>query len=265
MSELQPALQAQIANQTFLRDLVIEHGPIPMLGRFFLQAIGALNELGIALELATPEQLVEANHANADSWHPFVQTFDPQWSDVTTDNQISLLGRKNGRIVAAHAMRYFDWRQSTYYDEIDSFRLLYRDPEHNRLPGESVTITSTAARSLTGRVAFSGAAWCHPEMRGNGISHVMPRLGKSLALARWDVDRLVAFMSESNHRNGFAPRFGYHGVDWGVRYQNCRCGIGHAAILWMERPNLENYIAAYLGSEEVDAAVLDRRNQHQQA
>lgn len=263
MSAPQVNLNAQIANQRFLQDLSIEHGPIPMLGRFFLEAVGALNDLGIALEVATPEQLVTANLDNSDNWLPLVQTFDPRWSDVTTDNQISLIARKNGRVVAAHAMRYFDWRATTYHDEIESFRLLYRDPDRDRLPGETVTITSTAARTITGRVAFSGAAWCHPEMRGNGLSRIMPRLGKALALAHWDIERIVAIMNEGVHSKGFAPRFGYHGVDWGVRFENCRCGIVYVAVLWMQRPNLEDYIAAYLGREKVDAAVLDGGDEHQ--
>ncbi|MEZ5843660.1 MAG: hypothetical protein R3D27_07980 [Hyphomicrobiaceae bacterium] len=257
--------QVQIANQRFIQELVIEHGPITELGRFFLKAIGALNDLGVTLEIATPEQLVTANRDNADNWLPLVQTFDPRWSDVSSENQISLIGRMNGRVIAAHAMRYFDWRTTTYHDEIESFRLLYRDPENDRLPGESVAITSTAARTISGRVAFSGAAWCHPDMRGNGLSRIMPRIGKALALARWDVDRIVAIMNEGVHSKGFAPRFGYHGVDWGVRYENCRCGIVYVAVLWMNRPQLEEYISAYLGGEKVDPAVLDRGNENERA
>lgn len=256
------ARQNREINQYFLQNLVIEHGPIPALGRFFLNAVAELNDLGITLELASPQQLVTANRENADNWLPLVQTFDPRWSDVSESNQISLIGRYDGRVVAAHAMRFFDWRQTSYHDEIESFRLLYRDPDRDRLPGETVAITSTAARSISGRVAFSGAAWCHPAMRGKGVSHIMPRIGKALALARWDIDRVVAIMNEGVHSKGFAPRFGYHGVDWGVRYQNCRCGIVYVAVLWMDRPALEDYIAAYLSSQEFDAGILDRGDEH---
>ena len=122
-------------------------------------------------------------------------------------------------------------------------------------PGEAVTITATAAKSISGRVGFSGAAWVHPDVRGLGLSHILPRIAKALALTRWNVDRIVAIMNEGVYNKGFAPRFGYHGIDWGLTYENSRCGMKYLAILWMERKGLEDYLAHYLRDANVDIDV----------
>ena len=249
-------------NQEFIGSIVVEHGPIPVLGRFFLQAVTELAVKGLEIEEISPEGLLQANLANSDNWLPLVQVFDPRWSQVGRDNMLAIAIRRGDRLVAAHAVRRFDWTATTFHEEIESYRFLYRDPARQMQPGEKVTITARAARDISGLVGFSGAAWVHPDERGRGLSHIIPRIAKALALSRWGVERIVAIMNEGVFSKGFAPRFGYDGIDWGISYQNSRCGMKYLAVLWMERAALESYIGDYvLGSESI-AGMRLRRNQN---
>jgi hypothetical protein len=236
-------------SQKFLDAIVVKHGPIRVLGRFFLQAVTDLASRGLEIELISPEELLKANLANSDNWLPLVQVFDPRWSKVDTENMLAVAVRREGRVVGAHAVRRFDWTRSNFHEEIESYRFLYHDPPSQMQPGEKVTITAKAARNISGVVGFSGAAWVHPEERGHGLSHVIPRVAKALALSQWDVERIVAIMNQGVFDKGFAPRFGYHGIDWGITYESSRCGMKYLAILWMERAALE----AYIGDYQLDA------------
>lgn len=233
-------------NRDFLRSVTIEHGPRSVLGRFFLQSVDKLADQGLEIESVSPRQLLRANLDNSENWLPLVQVFDPRWSAVDDDNMLAIAVYRAGRVVGAHAVRRFDWTATTFHDEIASYRFLYRNPTLQMRPGEKVTITARAARDISGLVGFSGAAWIHPSERGRGLSHILPRIAKALALSRWGVERIVAIMNEGVFGKGFAPRFGYHGIDWGLTYENSRCGMKYLAILWMERDALESYINSFV-------------------
>lgn len=246
----------------FVNSIVIDHGPIALLGQFFLQAVTDLASMGLSIEEVSPWELLQANLSNSDNWLPLVQVFDPRWSDVDSTNMLSVAVKRGDRVVGAHAVRLFDWRATTFHEELTSYRFLYRDPERQMQAKESVTISAKAAREITGLVGFSGAAWIHPDERGRGLSHIVPRIAKALALARWGVGRIVAIMNEGVYGKGFAPRFGYDGIDWGIRYENSRCGMKYLAILWMERAALEAHIADYVSQPALVSSVRLRGNQN---
>ena len=255
----------RVASEKFLERIVVEHGPVQTLARFFLKAATDLSALGFELRFIDPEQLVKANLENRDNWLPLVQTFDPQWSDLNPDNIVTVAIFREGRIVGVHSVRRFDWRDTNMHEEILSYRFLYADPVTQKRPEETVSITTSMAREITGVVGFSGAAWYHPDCRGLGLSRILPRLAKGIALTRWDVTRIVAIMSESVHRRGFAARFGYHGVDWDITFKKSRGGWPRVALLWMDRPNLESYVGEYLAGTQADIRVLNSGNENKPA
>jgi hypothetical protein len=88
----------------------------------------------------------------------------------------------------------------------------------------------------------------------------LPRIAKGLALGRWGVERIVAIMNEGIFNKGFAPRFGYQGIDWGLAYENSRCGMKYLAILWMDRVDLEAYMTTFLTDTSSAQAVRLRGN-----
>src|SRR5262249_40441159 len=61
----------------FLNDLVIEHGPISLLERFFVKADAAAAARGVTLMFATLEQLDSFNRRNNPDW-PLLPMFRPR-------------------------------------------------------------------------------------------------------------------------------------------------------------------------------------------
>ena len=245
------------ADSEFLKQLSIEHGPVQLLGRFFLRAVTALARLDLELVWLTAEELQRANRGNGDSWIPMLPTFDMEYSTLDASN-FRAVGVRNakGEIVGAHALRYFDWTGTTYGEELASYRLLYASPADSMLKDERCILTASEGARITGKVAFSGAAWFHPSVRKLGLSYIVPRIGKAVALATWPIERIVALMTESIYKAGFAPRFGYHGIDWGAVLHNSRLGTISVALIWIDRVNLEHFLETYAAGSEVDGGVL---------
>ena len=261
-----PAVQVN-SPTSFLDSIIIEHGPIALLGQLFLKAMTELGKNNLRLARISPEELARVNSANRDSWRPLLPTFDPQFSRLDDGNAICIaVEDTNGRIVGTHAVRLFDWTQTSFGDELTSYRLLYADPASMKLENEACSVTAPSASRLAGRVAFSGAAWYHPDYRKFGLSKIVPRVGKALALSTWGIERIVGIMAEEIHRQGFAPRFGYHGVDWDLVLTGSRVGTLRFALIWIERPNLEDYLSQYVGARtEVDARVFTGDAHHMPA
>ena len=258
---LQPVQTTYPASASFLDQIEIQHGPVAILGRFFLAADAAARACGITLSFASLTELVRTNEANSDSWRPLLALFDDRCLEATPDNTFCIVGRDStGRIVATHAARLYDFTGTSFHEEAESLRLFYSDPQRMRRPGEALEITAPSARKITGLTIFSGAAWYHPDFRGRSLSTIMPRLGKAYALARWPASTIVSFMAEDIYARGFASRFGYDNVDWEVGMKNTRVGTLRAALVSVSRERALEYIAKFLSDSrpQVDAGVLDR-------
>lgn len=256
-----PAQQSRPTAKSFLDSIEIEYGPVAILGRFFLAADAAARSRGLTLSFASLAELVETNEANPDSWRPLLPLFDDRCFEATPDNSFCVVGRDlTGRVVATHAARLYDWSGTTFYDEAESLRLFYSDPQLMRRPGEALIVSAPSAREITGLTIFSGAAWYHPDYRGRSLSKILPRVGKAYALARWPATTIVSFMAEEVHKRGFASRFGYDNVDWSVMMQNTRVGTLKAALLSVSRDSAVNYVAGFLSDRkpQIDAHVLGR-------
>lgn len=249
------------ASGDFLDRLEITHGPVAMLGRFFLRAEAELRDRGLTLWWGSMEELLRTNEANRDSWRGLVQVFDHRCFSATPDICFCIFARDGrGRIVGSHAARLFDWTGTTFHDEATSLRLFYSDPETMRRPGETCEVTAPLARRITGLTIFSGAAWYHPDYRGCGLSGILPRIGKACALTRWPAGRIVSFMLSDVYARGFAPRFGYDTVDWAITGRNSPLGDHYSALLSVTRESCLQYIAQLLGGRrpQVDGEVLRR-------
>lgn len=204
----------------------------PEILTFLDHAARSLLGHGLTLGGGNTWDLVAVNEANRDSWLPLFPTFDPRHGALGDDEVICILVRnREGRVVATQATRLFNWPDTTFADEAESLRLLYRDPASSRRPDESCTCTSETARRTRGRVVFSGSVWVHPACRGAGLPTFLPRIGRALAQSRWGQDVTVAMMSEGNVRRGLAARTGYKEVDWAIDVRNCPMGDVHFGFM----------------------------------
>jgi len=128
--------------------------------------------------------------------------------------------------------------------------------------GESCSVTAPLGCTLTGRIAYSGAAWVRPDYRGRSLSAVFPRIGKVYAYTRWHPDAIAGLMSEQNWKRGLAAKTGYTTVDWAVEMRSPNFGDWRFALLTMREACVVAYATEFLGSlAEVDRDILDSRTQ----
>ncbi|MEQ1716133.1 MAG: hypothetical protein ABL907_09145 [Hyphomicrobium sp.] len=239
---------------SLLQHIRIDYGPPDVLGRFFLKALAAAELRGLRLEVGTFNDLLIANQDNRDNWLPLLTIFDHRKSAVTPETAFCILGRDHaGRVVAAHAARLFDWSRTSFHEEAESLRLFYADPETMRLPGERCIVTAPTARTLTGQVVYSGAAWYHPNYRGRQLSAIFPKIAKALAFARWSPDFVCSVMQASIHARGFATRFDYPVVDWDVQMIDGPLGGAmRVALVWMEGLHIINSTKSFLSDSAIE-------------
>ena len=134
---------------------------------------------------------------------------------LTRDNAYCILGRNAaGEVVASQAARVYEWPQTSFYDEVTSMRLFYRDPESMRVAGEEVRVTALATRHITGTVAYSGAGWYRPDHRGGLLSNLIPRISRALTLAQWGVAFTTAIMHETVVAKKLIARSGHRNVHY---------------------------------------------------
>ena len=138
---------------------------------------------------------------------------------------------------------------------------MYEDPERSKRPGETCEVTAKAARSIKGRVVFSGAAWYHPDYRGRQLSTIVPILSRAYAFTHWNIDYLVAMMSEGVVSGGMTLRTGYTNIDWDIRVTNSPLGDVRFAFMWMEPPQLLEDVAKFVARSEREMrdALVERR------
>lgn len=247
---------------SILNNLVIEHGPTPLLGQFFLRADAEARKQGVHIGFASCGEMVEANAQNSNNWLPLIPLFDPSFGALNDENSFCILGwNAAGEIVTANAGRFYDWQATNLVEETKTLRLFYDDPERMKVAGERCEVTAAKATSITGRVAYVGAAWVRPDFRGRGLSETLPRFAKAYALTQWGPDWITSLMTEATHSRGFAERFGYNHIDWEVRWIKSRLGDLRCAVLWMDAAHLIKDLSGYLSrfAPQVDSVVLDRR------
>jgi hypothetical protein len=241
-----PQLASQPARSLFSQ-ITVDHGPAGVLGRLFLKAEKVARDRGLHLSFATMQDLVEVNRKNRVSWVPLFSGFDPALNRFSDHDTLCIFGRnEHGEVVATQAARLYDWPNTNYREEVLSLRLLYSDPDKSRLPGERCEVTAVAARGLTGRIVYSGAAWYRPDYRGRGLVEILPRMARALAYTRWNPDCTVTMMADALVRKGVSQRTGHRNIEWDVRLINTRTGTLRVALLWTKTGEMLEDLEAFL-------------------
>jgi len=234
--------------------MVMQHGPIGLLGRATLKAEEAARQQGVFLSFASFSELLQANQANSTTWLPIVTTFDCRFSDLDEATAFCILGRnRQGDVVACQAARFFDWSDTNFREEAQSLRLFYKEPSQTKLPNEQCRVSAIAARGAAGRVLYSGGAWYRPDFRGKGLVEYLPRIARAYAHTLWNIDCTVTLMAEAVVRGGVFPRNGYRNIEWAVDLVGSRLGDMHAAFLWIKQDEMLSDLSDFLGSERSQA------------
>lgn len=261
----EPKVQAPAAPpRSLVSDITIKHGPVDLLGRFFLKADTAARRRDVHLSFAPMQALVDTNRRNSDTWRPLLPLFDPAVNGAAEEDTFCIVGRDaRGDIVATQAARLYHWDGTTFRDEAESLRLFYADPTALKRATEAVEVTAPAAQRITGRVVFAGGAWYRPDFRGRQLAQILTRISRAYAYTRWRHDYHTSIMAEEVCRGGMPERSGYTKVDWEVMLRrtvvhpegSVRCGL-----TWMDSGEFLGGIADFVErfDTQVDVGVQKR-------
>ena len=127
----------------FIEEVVIDHGPTELLGRLFLRVDSELRQRGVTMYFASFQDLMQVNWEQRANWHRMLTSFDPKYCQLDDTNAYCLLGRdSNGQVVTAQAGRFFDWSETTMFDELTALRVQYDNPDRDKLEGECTRVTA---------------------------------------------------------------------------------------------------------------------------
>jgi hypothetical protein len=237
----------QSERPTLFSQIALRYGPAGTLGRTILATEHLALTKGVHLSFATGAELLAVNEANRDTWLPLIGVFDVRFNALDDSNAFFILGRNvSGEVVACQAARLYAWERTSFKDECEGLTMFYRDPASMKLPGEEWTVSALAAKGVSGRVAFSGAAWYRRDYRGVGLVAWLPRLSRALAKGLWDTDVTVTVMAENNVKKGVYPRNGYRNAEWAVEAVNGRMGTLRYALLWSKSAEMIEDLEEFL-------------------
>jgi hypothetical protein len=247
---------------SFLTEVTVEHGPAPLLGRFFLAAETAARENGVTISFATPDDLLATNEAHRETWKPLLSVFDPRFHAFTPENCLVLVGRNAaGEIVATQAARVLRLQNGSLHDEMVSLRLSYDDPARDRMPNEAFDVTAAAPKTIRGTALFGGGVWYRPDYRKRGLAAILPRISRALAYTRWNTDYTTSMMAVGIANGGVAQASGYRHVEPEIRIRNSRMGDLTTHFMFMRPSELLADLETYLDglTTQIDTAVGQRR------
>jgi hypothetical protein len=228
-------------SQRLLDQITLKHGPRELLGHFFLAADRAARDRGVTLTLSTDFDLLrEVNARNQGSWHGLAPMFDSRFGGIDASNGYWMMGHDSeGNVVCTQAAHFYDLGQENLRSYIESLHLFYPDPEHQKCPNESCTVTSPSAEKITGRLVFSGSTWIHPDYRKRALPKILPRISRALALTKWDTETTISIVTLKLVEKGVAAAYGYRNIEPGVLWLNALVGPRcEATLVWMPRQDL---------------------------
>lgn len=261
-----PQTVVRQASPQLITDITVEHGPVDLIGRFFLQADTAARRRGVSLSFGSYEELLEVNRQNRDTWSPITTMYDHRCCPrgLAPDRAFCILGRDaRGEVVATHAARLFMLDEESLHDQAVSLRMFYDDPERMKAPGERCEVTASIASTMRGKLLINGAVWYHPRFRKRRLSLILPRISRVYAYTRWKIDASMGLVMEGPTKGGVIGSLGYPHSEWDLRLFNAPNGNPRCCLGWMQSDELIADLGGFLAGldAQVDVLVDERRSQ----
>jgi len=201
--------------------LTVRHGSGPLIGRMVLEGDRAARNVGIRLYHRDDfDELVRLNEREVarGNWRPIMDTFHPDKTDLSPETAFWIAGENDaGEIVTTSAGRLYDWPDTTLEDHaVEMF--------FGRDDGQKCVITTPAAKLITGRVFSAGTTWVRPDYRRRELSHLMPRLCRAFALARWSLDWTIGYVQRPLVDKGVALGYGAKHLGFSIYYPETSYG-----------------------------------------
>lgn len=135
----------------------------------------------------TWEDLEALNRANLASWLPLMRRpAGPDWFWLGAVNG-------EGEVVATQGAVLVDCGGASFGERLADLSFFSGTPA----PGERCFCASPAAHLTHGRVAYVTAGWTRPDVRGRGLFHLLGRLVRLIAWARWSPSWWAGMVSDA--------------------------------------------------------------------
>jgi|GEM_PF-397490 len=251
-----------------ITDITVEHGPVELLGRFFLLADTAVRERGVELSFGSFEDLLRVNERNRKTWGIITSMYDYRCCPhgLAPERAFCLFGRDaGGEVVATFASRLYDLGERSMKEVGDLMLLHHDDPARTRQPNESIEVTAPSASSIRGKLVINGAVWFHPAYRKRQLTMLISRIARLYAYTRWQMDWCMGLMMEGPTAGGVIDSPGYPYREWGLQIRNAQNGSPRCCLAWMDARELLADLRGFLAgfATKVYVGVDDRRAQNQ--
>jgi hypothetical protein len=227
--------------------LTVKHGPARLLSRFILEGDKSARQMGLRLRLRHDfgELLYlnerEVAHGN---WFKLVNMYNPAYCDLSPENSYWISGEnEQGDIVLTQAGRIYYWPETSLVEEAHSMFYAGHDE------GQRCNVTAPAARRIGGVVFCAGSHWIRPDFRGNGLSHLLARLGRAYAMSRWPVDWPIALVAPVLVAKGVSAGYGYKHASHSIFYPASPWGDLEVVLAYLSQNEAYEDIAEYLVTE----------------
>jgi hypothetical protein len=226
--------------------LTIKHGPARLLSRFILAADKAARRKGILLRIRHDfDELVRINenYSARGLWYPLVDAFNPHRMELTPQNSFWLSGETaDGEIVVTNACRIYNWLGTNLAEQARA--LWYGEDQ-----GQPCIVTADAAERIGGVVAWGGASWVRPDYRGQHLSHLVPRVLKAYACARWPIEWSICYIGVKNVSRGLAASYGHKNLSFSITYPGS--ALGEMALAYTPVNDFYAELASFLDAGSV--------------
>ena len=236
--------------------LTIKHGPRDLLARFVIEGDKVARSMGIRLRLRHDfENFVTLNEFEVarGNWYPLVDIFQPSHGGLSEENGYWISGETDdGEVVVTQAGRVYYWPETTLAEEA---RMMFYGGRADAGPCQ---VKAAAAQMITGVVFFGGAVWVRPDFRGNGLSKLMPRLGRAYAAARWPLDWGISLVKPALVDKGVAKGYGYKHESRSLFFSGHQLGDLEVVLVYLSRDEAYEDLASFLagGMSDVGAAAV---------
>lgn len=232
--------------------LTVKHGPARLLSRFVMEGDKEARRRGVRLRLRHDfDELLFINrqHVAAGTWLDIPGAFNPECVDLTPENAFWLSGEnEDGEIVVTWAARIHNWVGTTLAEQV-------RASWYGRDLGQPCVVTAEAAKLISGVCVCGGASWVRPDFRGKHLSHLVPRIGKAYACARWPIDWSFCYISRRNVEKGLAGSYGQKNLSYSVVYPGS--AWGEVAIAYTHIEDVYAEFAQFMAAELTSSATIE--------
>lgn len=243
---------------SFLDEFTIRHEPRAALGRFFLRAEQALEEMGLRLSFGPFATLASLYEQHAGTWGELVPLFDARACTQPPETSACFLGRNAaGELVTAIAVRHYDLTGTTLKAEMESQRFFFPGAEVDAGGPDQISVTAPSAAHITGSLSYSGAFWIRPDYRGRKLPWILPQIARNYAVSAWDIDCDLSVGKRGFLRPDVAAMYHYNHVEEAFHFERSGRIFYEGVLVMADRLQMDSDLARFAGTEMAPELILE--------